>query len=216
MWIDNFNKNYANNTANPDKGPYTPCNWTGVALQEYINPDGHGDQKSIEIIDGEPAMDDTLSFLDEQVAEYITDQLPRMSEKPWTKCTSFTDNFIIDEVPIRLRPQDGMSDHLLNKLTTSQGKDGLKYWHPDQLLPDHVGSNIGLMRILGKLCPGVEDGTFMGRNHMILNSDCNIYLRVQKVLSLVFAELLLWWWDDAMIEWDECNVNRSDLDHENN
>lgn len=180
IWIDNFNQNWANGTVTSAKNIYTDCNWTGVGMKEFNGIDGP-DQPAFVIDQDHPAMPNTMSCLKDTLVKRIAKRLPPMSADPGRDHNSYCDLWLINEVPLILREQEGMTDALCNTLDQSKGADHLTFWHPKDLLPHNIGANIGLLNVIKQLVPGVADGTGTQTKHIIVNSDCNIYHRINKV-----------------------------------
>lgn len=182
-WLDNFSHMWANGTAATklDQAFYD-CLWTGVALHEYMTPDRET-QPCIPIGDGEDATTKLPSFCDVAVQKILLDLMKQLAKdtKSGTRLPLLlSQRFLINNVPLKLVAREGMSDDMLSQLE-GKGRDSLENWQPKDLLTHNIGSNIGLMNVLKDVLPEIGPDTPPAEVHQILNSDCQIYVRIAKV-----------------------------------
>ena len=83
--------------------------------------------------------------------------------------------FKVNNIPLKPIPDPKYLPELCDVLLDS--KDGLNDFHPLDILPHNIGSNRGLMLVLKQINSDDTD-----RMEMLV-ADCNIFMRVMKVLA---------------------------------
>jgi hypothetical protein len=180
-WLDNFSHTWANGLActKLDQA-YHECLWTGVGLHVYEPSNGTGIIKSIKIRPNQPATDDLPSFCNASVVKDLLVRMHGLVEDDFGRGHLICQRYHQNLVPIKLVKDERMSkDELLT--CDQRARDSLDDFQPLDMLEINIGSNVGLMRVLLKTIPGLHPDEPDCATHEIINSDCNIYVRIAKV-----------------------------------
>jgi hypothetical protein len=175
--MDNFSKFIARQVPTTDKGIFSSCLWTGVAVIECDPDDDHKyDMQIKHKPDGAvlPAMPDKLLQHSDRIVNGVTLILGN--------CRNYYDKSLVKKYDVRCIPLKvntkiftDMADIVEHKRNTT----GIVY--PAKLIEHNIGSNHGLVTLLRQLMVelGMDNDTCT--NYEVLNVDENIYWRTMKV-----------------------------------
>jgi len=182
LWIDNFSKHIARSIPSTDKGVYSSCLWTGVAV--FAHPNKTIDN-SVKVVNGvvRSAMPDDIFSVRSSV-RYNLSYIMNEDENYYDQ--SLVKKYNINSIPLKVDVKQfpEMSNVVNNPV------NGLRYVHPHELIETNIGSNLGLVKILRNMFEQYQmDKPDVCKNYVTINADENIFYRVLKVyifLSVFF------------------------------
>lgn len=169
MWLDNFSKFYSVAMQSVAKGAFSECLWTGRGMHEVVGP--NVDTRMY----GKRAM--PLSIFDSKSSSATNAKLVSCDkENRFYWHDSLVKRFNVNNIPLKPVVSAATDSKLAALL--AEKRDGLRNFFPMEVLPLNIGSNRGLLLILKQLFTQQrKPGHFS-----FLTVDCNIFLRVLKVI----------------------------------
>lgn len=177
-WIDNFSKCYAVAMQGVASGAFSDCNWTGQAFKSYVGPE-------VDIkIRNRLAMPDDI-FTHYSIATVRRSLISSFAERKWFYLrNSLVKRFNVNNIP--LKPVLNAESNPRLHAVLAESRDGLGQFHPNAILPQNVGSNRGLLKILKMMSDDRKNND--DRFHF-LTADCNIFMRIMKVCAKTYIVL---------------------------
>ena len=178
LWIDNFSKFIARSIPTTDKGVYSQCLWTGVAVFHSDKTTYSDEIKYDEYKQMVPAMPGNLLQHRPSVETTVRNVLTFGNE-----CydNSLVCKFDVRNIPLKIDTNEypDVADDI--------NSFNMKNVRPLKLLDMNVGSNRGLICVLKNVMEmyGIDNTSSCNR-YVNVNVDENIYWRILKVLEIQF------------------------------
>lgn len=184
IWLDNFSRNYGNRYLRNAISPFASCQWSvvgkhviGQTLQKLHNEDGI-----------------YMSALPQDLYEnaaLVTSSFKSICiDDEFTSTDSFVVRYGLHCCPPGI-PKEKMGDHKEVQRTFSVSNSSIKdrsyTFCPLSIEPENVGSNLGLLQMIGKIHKDQQRAK-VGTWCWIL-SDINIFNRILKVFVLTFLSV---------------------------
>ena len=162
---------------------YYDCLWTGVALHEFTDKDGNDGHPPLAIEDGEPATPQVPSYRNAAIIRIFKRSMAKQVEAFEHPERLICNRWKHNCVPIKLvKDEENMPQSMID-LCDRESRDNLRHWQPADLLKQNIGSNKGLMKVLLTVLPEIHPDNPDGQVHKVLNSDCQIFVRIAKVTA---------------------------------
>lgn len=183
MWVDNFNRNYAVGNVKLEHGVYHEGNWTasGVHRCEQITDMSWKDKDGK--VRASFGLPDDL-FTRASIGAWLIGMMKKVDKKGLRyRKRSLIHKFDVRRVP--LKPSNKKVHDLKHKAGLLH--NDLSRFYPDRLLPENIGSNVGLWDVMRRFW--TEDWKDATVFKMVV-ADINIFKRIIKVrLSVAFTVL---------------------------
>ena len=186
-WFDNFDFKYRGIMPTFSKATFSQFNWTGVAVRPY-----HGlavtDLKVEWNLHGHiPSMPSDLFGNQDMVFEELRTMV---TAGQLYLSVSLVDKFQVNSIP--LKPIVDKAHHPIWFNSLSSHADGLKHLLTKEIRDIPIGTNVSLINFVKEICgPKTLVAVTDDSKYQILNSDMNLYQRVNKVvLYTAILELL--------------------------
>lgn len=175
--MDNFNKNLSWKIPDVDKGVYTGCNWTGVAIREYtaaklslLTPgDGGGFYQ---------AMPKDVFKYHAEVRQWFLNAVEHC-DRPFFKYNkSLVMNWHAHNIPIKPDPANVPERYRDAVASKNCALDTL---YPAMIMEHNIGSTLGLARVFRHFYDETMAKHPADRLVTIINCDTNIFKRIIKV-----------------------------------
>ena len=185
VWLDNFSKIYGCRFPNIDKGAWTNCLWTGIALHKYLG----ATRVTMDIIrdangNDVPAMPDNVFAMVAMLQEVWMAYKATLDYRRH----SLVSKWKVSCVP--LKPQAENMPEGIWKQAIEQDVNTLRPLYPKAILPINIGSNLGLARIMrSHYIDNHQDVVETRRDprpcgkYTAFNADIDIFRRTLKVNS---------------------------------
>jgi hypothetical protein len=195
IWIDNFNNQYATQAQRLTSGAWLECNWTGEAIRDVVDRAGPGlDDDALDIVDDNlPAI--TPDLFDVDIVDHVRHNFMRYQDHVRPDSTRWSAHFNVRHVPLCIKNVDdcvdvkhhGTDHHQALKESIDSDGRSLDHFHPVALLHHHIGSNIGLLRIVREWWEEQkkEATERYASRYKVVCCDSNIYFRLMKVHCLL-------------------------------
>jgi len=184
MWIDNFNKKYSFRIPDIEKGTWTQCNWTGVALREYT---ASALDMRVQTVNGEvvPAMPSQAKLFarTNAIQTWFNQQACQGDDDMLRFDASWVMTWGVHNVPLKPQVADVPDEH---KAAVGSKNLSLDTLHPLEIIDENIGANLGMAKIMRDIYDKAMALPLGQRKYIVLNVDSNIFYRVVKVLTQVF------------------------------
>jgi hypothetical protein len=185
LWVDNFNRNFAVGNVKLEHGVYHEGNWTASGVhrcEQNIDMNWKDKDGKVRASFGLP---DDL-FTSASIGKWLIDMMKLVDKKGLIyRKRSLIHKFDVRRVP--LKPSSAKVDDPKHKAGLLH--NDLSRFYPDRLLPENIGSNVGLLDVLHRFW--TEDWKDATDFKMVV-ADINIFKRIIKVrLSVGFTALSL-------------------------
>ena len=175
-WLDNFSKCYAVAVQSVDNGAFRDCYWTGKAFRTFISSNRSGIVNSISIVNNAPVPGMPNDLFTAGIRGGIFATMARVFGHSWKKYQqSLVTRYNVNNIPCK--PVVDVMDPVYPIL--KRKPDGLREFYPEEILPQNIGSNRGLLVILKQMS---DDRSAASTKYELLCCDCNIFMRIIKVI----------------------------------
>jgi hypothetical protein len=180
QWWDNFNKNIAIQMQGVESGAYKPMNWCGKAIHVW-RPTNPGSSVTLKI---DSNADNVWSAMSEDLFE----KKDMDTVRKWMKQVDDMGSDLYDmsvcvkydvrRVPLKPDSKKALVfGHKQLAKALNEHRDGMQDFFPMQIEDINIGSWTGLLTLLKNW----SDDRQQEDHYSILNTDCNIFLRIMKV-----------------------------------
>jgi hypothetical protein len=179
-WWDNFNKNIAVQMQGADSGAYKALNWTGKAIHVWT-PSNPAKPISMKIDNAAENVwsamgDNLLESKHMSVVRQWVQQVDSMGSDMYDM--SLCVQYDVCRVPLKPDPEKALAfGHKKLAKVLAEHRDGMQDFYPLQIEDVNIGSWKGLLKLLKNWTDDRADD----EHYSILNTDCNIFLRIMKV-----------------------------------
>ena len=163
------------------KAAHQLCNWTGIAsrITHHSVDTSHLDLSLTQAAFPPDMFEEDLW----QSLRLYTKKFTRPGSVARFVRTNWTQVHDVDRVPVKARVDPILFPDI--HLRSTDGRTGLANFYPERMSPENIGGNLGLLQLLRNewdlhlATPAIE------QKYKLIVSDCNIFLRIIKVRSLL-------------------------------
>ncbi len=191
-WFDNFSKTYGAGLQGVASPSWHRCLWTGVAIRPYAgdlkldmrsNVRGREWCMPRDFLD--PENNRHLKRIQRYMRKIAREEGSDTELSLWEKSICRTLN--VTYVPLKPSITVISDDRPDIKEALEDSRDGTYQFQPVEILPDNIGSNRGLLKIMAQEWIERKQRPASSRRIQIYNSDPNIFTRMIKVLMTMMS-----------------------------
>lgn len=189
IWIDNYDSMFRTRFANIAKEAFRDNHWTGVAVRQHA---GSVNMNVVRNDNGEiiPAMpDDPLVYADRALALVLSGSTGPaggagviLNKVPELLSTSLLMTWGVDRIPLRPSATNPKVPQRYRDAIT-RAPDSLANFYAVGLMPENIGSNLGLARVLRGFYDDHHLGADKGERYFSFTMDMNIHKRTLRVTN---------------------------------
>lgn len=177
-WFDNVQYDWRAKSLGFDKMSFHQYNWGGVGVRPYrgrLIRDLCVDTLDGRVTDAMP--DDLFEFED----DFISDILDMYRSGPCQYDDSIVKKYNVCRIPLKPEIEKHIDPELYDTLKSQV--DGLRHFHPKELVDLNMGENVGVLSFFKSLRDADTDEPVTDDSkYCLLNTDVNIYVKIQKVI----------------------------------
>ena len=177
-WFDNVQYDWRAKTLGFNKMSFHQYNWCGVAVRPYrgsLVDDLYVELQDQEVVEAMP--DDLFQFEDEFRAEILN----MYRSGPCKYDDSIVKKYNVCRIPLKPEIEKHVDPELYATLRSHV--DGLRHFHPKELVDLNMGSNVGVLSYFQTIRDDdTNEPLSKESKYCIINTDMNIYVKIQKVI----------------------------------
>ena len=176
-WFDNVQYDWRAKSVDFDKMSFFQYNWTGVGVRPY-----QGDL--VDNLEVDYVNSELVHAMPDDVFEYEVEFCSELLEIYQTGQAWFDSSIVkqYNVLRIPLKPEIKRREDPLLFDTLKKQVDGLRHFHPKDLVNENMGKNLGVMSYFRSIRDtDTAKNVTPSSKYCVLNTDMNIYIKIQKV-----------------------------------
>ena len=172
MWVDNFSKSYAVALQGIESGAWKDCNWTGRGMKVFCGSPVDTKMGALPALPDDAITNDVMHLVRSKLSAHVNSGWMFLRH-------SMVKKYKVNNVP--LKPVLDPHRHRRMCQVLSESRDGLRFFHPWDIISQNIGSNRGLMLVLKQISDErrLDDGRIK-----FLCADFNVFMRIMRVSSI--------------------------------